>query len=389
MFTDYNVGIFRCYEQNRSYMNNPFIFENFATGSSFCGRKAEIKSMEQLCSDGNNILLYSKRRFGKSSLIKQLFCHHLPKKRFLTIYVDLFEILDANDFAKLFYKASAVAMKFSIKTASQNLIKYFRKVHFSVSLDESGAPSFTPTLASRDFDELLDDTFKGLVRYASNKNMNVVVAFDEFQQVTEITDKKIDAIIRKYIQNHTKISYIFSGSKQHILTGLFTGQRKPLYSMATGIELKSIDTDDFFMFANKLLNGRLMRDSFVYLNELVAGESKLLQQACYNFYYLDGEIDNAMVDEVVDKIIKQSDGEYRMIFENITKTQKTALKAVALHNGIGLFYKDVLSELGITKQALLGSLKALIKTDMVYKENDQYFITDRKLYLWCKSLYSE
>ena len=369
-------------------MPNPFIFENFAVGSSFCGRKKELKTLKQLCSDGNNVLLYSKRRFGKSSLIKQFFSHHLPKKRFMTVYVDLFEILDADDFAKLFYKASAESMRFSIKTASQNLIKYFKKVHFGVTLDESGSPSFSPTLASRDFDELIDDTFKGLMQYAEDNDITIVVAFDEFQQIAEIKEKQIDAIIRKHIQGHRKISYIFSGSKQHILTGLFTGQRKALYSMATGIELTAIEADDFYEFANKQLDDRLNYDAFIELMVIVAGESKLLQQACYNFYYLDGKIDSKMVKEVVDKIVKQSDGEYRMIFESITKTQKNALKAVALHNGTRLFYKDTLSDLGTTKQTLLASLKALIKTDVLYKENEQYFIADRKLHLWCKRLYS-
>ncbi len=369
-------------------MSNPFIFENFAVGSSFCGRKKELKELKQLCGDGNNVLLYSKRRFGKSSLIKQFFSHHLPKKRFMTVYVDLFEILEANDFAKLFYKAAAESMKFSIKTASQNLIKYFKKVHFSMSLDESGAASFAPTLASRDFDELIDDTFKGLMQYAIEKDITIVVAFDEFQQITEIKDKQIDAIIRKHIQNHTKISYIFSGSKQHILTGLFTGQRKALYSMATGIELTAIDAGDFYKFANSQLDGRLSYDAFIELEGIVAGESKLLQQACYNFYYIEGKIDSHMVNQVVNKMVKQSDGEYRMVFESLTKSQKTALKAIAIHNGMKLFYKDVLSDLGTNKQTLLASLKALIKTDVVYKENEQYFITDRKFHLWVKKLYA-
>lgn len=369
-------------------MSNPFIFENFVTGSSFCGRREEIKTLKQLTSDGNNVLLYSKRRFGKSSLIKELFFHHLPKNRFLTIYVDLFEILDANDFARLFYKASADAMKFSVKSASQKLVKYFKKVHFGVSLDESGSPSFSPTLASRDFDELIEDTFKGLVQYAKDKSFNIVVAFDEFQQIMEIKDKKIDAIIRKHIQDHKNISYIFSGSQQHILTGLFTGQRKALFSMATGMELNSIEPEVFYKFANKSLDGRMSKESFLYLIDIVEGESKLLQEACYHLYYYKGKITELAVDKITNKMIQQSDGEYRMIFERLTKPQKTALKAIALNNGCELFHKDVLFDLGTSKQTLLASIKALIKTDRVYKERGQYFIADRKLHLWCKKLYS-
>jgi len=364
------------------------MYDNFATGNSFCGRNNEISTIKQLCSDGKNVLLYSKRRYGKSSLIQEVFKHQLPAEQFLTVYVDLFEILAANDFAKLFYQAAASAMKFSFKTASQQLLNYFKKVHFGVNIDQAGNPSFSPTLASRDFDELIEDTFNGLLKYAADHQVNVVVAFDEFQQITDIKEKKIDAVIRKHIQHHHQISYIFSGSKRHLLTGLFTHHRKPLFSMATGIELNAIEPEVFFSFANNHLDNRLTTEAFNLLFELADGESKLLQQACYNFFYLSGVIDEQMVREVLQSMIRQSDGEYRVIYEHLTKSQKTALKAISLFDGIGLFRLDTLSQLNSSKQTLLASLKALMKNEMVDKENGQYFITDKKFSLWCKLLFS-
>ncbi|MFT4926682.1 MAG: hypothetical protein ACI8WB_002780 [Phenylobacterium sp.] len=373
-------------------MKNPFRYDNFATGSSFCGRHNEIATMKQLCGDGKNILLYSRRRYGKSSLIQQLFGHHFDQTQFITIYVDLFEILTANDFAKLFYQASAKSMKLSLKTASQQLVKYFKKVHFGINIDQSGNPAFSPTLASRDFDELIEDTFNGLVQYAADHNIKVVVAFDEFQQISDIKEKKIDAVIRKYIQHHD-ISYIFCGSKKHLLTGLFTHHSKPLFSMATGIELNAIEPDVFFQFANHHLTGHLSRTAFDYLFEQVDGESKLLQQACYHFFYLavpsDKQIDKQVVTEVLTTMVKQSDGEYRMIYEHLTKSQKAALKAIILFNGNGLFRLDALGQLNTSKQTLLAALKALMKNEMVDKEQGTYFITDKKFSLWCQLMFSK
>jgi uncharacterized protein len=364
---------------------NPFVYEVFATGPHFCGRDEEIKLIKQLCSDGKNVLLYSKRRFGKSSLVKELFESHLPERKFLTIYVDLFEIIEANDFAKLFYKACAESMRFSVKQASQNLIKYFKKVHFGISVDESGMPSFAPTLASRDFDELIDDTFKGLSQYSKEKGVTIVVCFDEFQQITEISEKKLDAIIRKHIQAHNEISYVFSGSKQHILTELFNGPRKPLFSMATGIELKPISPEVFLEFANTHLNNRLAPETFEFLYDLVAGESKLLQQICYYLFYKEGSIDEIVILDTVEQVIRQSDGEYRWIFDTLPKPQKTALKSIVQFHGINLFYKSNLEQFGTTKQSLLSALNGLIKKDIVFKEHDSYLIADRKFHLWIKS----
>ena len=367
-------------------IKNPFRYDSFALGNSFCGRIHERQSISQLCHDGKNVLLYGKRRYGKSSLIHEL-CEHEFGNNTLTVYVDLFEMLDANDFARLFYQACAKAMKFSLTNAASELLNYFKKVHFNVSVGQSGAPTFTPTLASRDFDELIEDTFAGLQRYAAKENKTVVVAFDEFQQILDIKNKKIDAIIRKHIQYHDQISYIFSGSKRHLLTGLFTHHKRPLFSLATGIELHAIESGEFYVFANNHLDGRLQKDAFDWLYNQVEGESKLLQEMCYHLWYQQGEIDQSQVMALLAQIVRQSDGEYRALFEHLTKSQKTALKAIALTNGQGLFKQEVLSDLNTNKQTLMGALKALMKTEMIDREEGRYFPTDKKFDLWCRQLF--
>ena len=66
---------------------------------------------------------------------------------------------------------------------------------------------------------MIEDFFNSLEQLS--KTSKIIIAIDEFQQIANITDVKIDAILRKYIQNRTNISYIFLGSKRHILTSLF------------------------------------------------------------------------------------------------------------------------------------------------------------------------
>jgi hypothetical protein len=54
-------------------------------------------------------------------------------------------------------------------------------------------------------------------------------------------------------------------------------------------------TEVFLGFANKHLGNRLTPDTFQYLYDLVAGESKLLQQICYYLFYKDGNIDERII----------------------------------------------------------------------------------------------
>ncbi len=218
--------------------------------------------------------------------------------------------------------------------------------------------------------------------------MTVVVAFDEFQQITEVKNKKIDAIIRKHIQKQQYTSYIFSGSKRHLLTELFIQQNNPLFNMATGIELKGIDSHIFYGFINKKLDNKLEKDAFDFLYNIVDGESKLIQQVCYHLFYLDeNQLTSFEVRSVITRILQECDGECRIIMDRLTASQRIAMKAIAMFSGAGLFSLDNLHKLNISKQSMLSAIKSLYKSELIDKEAQRYFINDRKLELWCKNLY--
>ena len=54
-------------------MDNPFAYSNYVTGDAFCNRNREISEILKYINSSQNILLYSHRRYGKSSLIQQVF----------------------------------------------------------------------------------------------------------------------------------------------------------------------------------------------------------------------------------------------------------------------------------------------------------------------------
>ncbi len=54
-------------------MQTPFPFETIAPKEFFYGREKELSELKTHISNSTNVLLFSKRRMGKSTLIKNLF----------------------------------------------------------------------------------------------------------------------------------------------------------------------------------------------------------------------------------------------------------------------------------------------------------------------------
>jgi AAA+ ATPase superfamily predicted ATPase len=54
-------------------MENPFKFSGIVEEPAFCNRQNEQKELIQYIENSQNVLLYSHRRYGKSSLILKMF----------------------------------------------------------------------------------------------------------------------------------------------------------------------------------------------------------------------------------------------------------------------------------------------------------------------------
>jgi len=368
-------------------MINPFIYEGFATGSSFCDRADDIKYLKQLVSYSNNLVLFSKRRMGKSSLIQELILNNLDEKEFICIYIDLFEISSKIDFLRLLTKQTANALPMTFSSGVSELMKVFKNISFGVDINSvDGSLSFSPKLIASEFDDAIDDYFVSLNKYINNSNKKAIVIFDEFQQIINIKDKKIDAIIRKHIQSHQNISYIFSGSKKHLLTDIFSNIKAPLYQMATFKELLPIDVNDFCDFANERLKYKINKDIFHYLYKVCGKESKLIQEVLYHLYKDDiKNITIEVIDIVIDEIIDEKASSFRLIFDMLSNSKKTALKILSITKNI--YAQIMLEKYDITKPTLQSALKKLSQEENLIEQKDKEFLFDNKLFeLWCKRL---
>lgn len=370
-------------------MNNPFIFDKFASGESFCGRTKETAILIQRCESTSNSLIYGRRRYGKSSLIQQTF-QQLNKKQYICVYVDLFDANDEYDVAKLIYAACAEALSVFSKT-KQGVRNFFKKIALETEIGIDGGVSFIPKLTDLEFEDYLSDALNSLQTYAHSANKRVVIALDEFQQIA-LFNKKLDATLRKHLQVKKDFVWMFSGSKRHLLSQLFFDQSNPLYRQAEGIEIKGIEEAEFYQFAKSKLSVPLTKECFANIYRLADGESKLIQQICNKLYYgietvKFNTIDIETIKLVVNDILDQEDGIYRMIDGNLSPNQRKTLRHIVKFNGENLAKNERLRTTNIAKSSLMSALKSLydgVKGQgyLIDKDYDVYFIPDRAFELW-------
>ena len=71
---------------------NPFVYGEQVSGENFCNREIEINELTSEIDSGQNIMIYSPRRTGKTSLIGEVL-EKAKSKGILTVYIDLFPVI--------------------------------------------------------------------------------------------------------------------------------------------------------------------------------------------------------------------------------------------------------------------------------------------------------
>ncbi|RLA83124.1 MAG: ATP-binding protein [Epsilonproteobacteria bacterium] len=367
---------------------NIFPYETIASDEVFFGREEEITKINQFIENSNNLVIFSKRRLGKSSLISEVISkiNEDKKNDTLCIYVDIYDITSAEDFATLLLQGLTSTYTQDIKTAIKKLTSLFKRTRVEPTFDPNTMKyGIKPVVTALKFEELLEDFFESIFTIAKEKK--IVIAIDEFQQISTIKDKKIDALFRKYVQSKQSknISYIFLGSKRHMLTSLFE-YNAPMYELATPLELTPIKIDDIYTYVSKFLN--IKKDMINYIYDLCDGETKLMQHIFFLLYlkFRDVEIDEEIVEEILEEILSYKTAMYRALLDTFTLNQKKSLKLILKYKN-GLFSRDVLNEQNLSKNVMQSSINTLIDREILDKSDDVFFIPDRAFELWGKKIY--
>lgn len=374
-------------------MENPFIITEKVIPRYFCDREKELATLLKLLLNGNNVVLMSSRRLGKTSLIQ--YCYQLEniKKDYLTVYVDILSTTNLQEFTFLLGRE----VFDTIKGKGQKLWKSFMTIVKSISgkigIDPiSGLPSFNLQLGDIVTPEF---TLKEIFHFLSQANKPCIVAIDEFQQITKYPEKNIEALIRSHLLQINNCRMIFSGSERHILGEMFLNNSRPFYQSASFLELSPIPKDIYTAFIIRLFEEKgksISHNLATRIYEMFDGITFYIQKVCNTVFSNTGPGETAVEDILwnsLDEILSSLAVMYRMQLSQLTLRQKEFLCAVAKEH----YAQQVASTSFIKKYSLASSsavqtsLKSLMNDEIIAKTDKGYVVDDRFLRLWLQKNY--
>jgi hypothetical protein len=229
-------------------MENPFNYLQFATGDQFYDRREIRKDLlSRFLSGQSNVVLYGPRRYGKSSLVAEL-VGDLEKAGVPCVTIDVVKVPSIDMFVsayatKVYRRLAPVAFEF------KKLLAFLKSLRPRLTLDQTGEAglSFDPSdspIGAEALTEVLDLPQKLL----SGKGRAVVV-FDEFQEVKDLLPNDgFERIMRSAIQSHRNVSYVFLGSRYHMLRRMFSDHNRPFYKSAVMMLLDKPPVEDSIRF---------------------------------------------------------------------------------------------------------------------------------------------
>jgi hypothetical protein len=229
---------------------NPFYLREIPLNSPFCDREKDMREIVSHAQSLANVVLYSPRRFGKTSLMKRA-QHELANDGAVTIYSHFYGVSSVDDVAGRLTKAifKVTYEKKSLFDKAIRAIRSFRPVIVMTPDEEKGfsvGVQMAQTGASG-FD-LLEDVMESLGEFIKESGSLVHITLDEFQEITELPGAlKIEGIMREQIQQQ-QAAYTFVGSRRRVLLAIFNEKQRPFFQSAINYKLGPLPREEFAEF---------------------------------------------------------------------------------------------------------------------------------------------
>ena len=365
---------------------NPFLVTGYISPEYFCNRQSEAKRLIESITNNRNITLFSRRRIGKTALVHHTFYKLKKDKSVKLFYVDLYSTNDVKEFTETLAKAVLGEFDSGLKKLTESLKNIFGNLRPTISYDQlTGNPTLSfDWLTAKHADTTLENIFK----YLNDSKQKIIIAFDEFQQITNYPRENIEASLRTYIQNSPNITCIFSGSQNHLITSMFKDKSRPFYQSGELFHLEKIPSESYSKFISSLFRKGEKKLESATINSILKiceNHTYFVQYLCNRLYSLEiKNIDEQTITNTLIQILNENETHYFSYRNLLTRNQWTLLQAIAKENGI----KQITSQHFIKKHALntpssvKSALEVLLQKGLVYYANNVYEIDDIFFKIW-------
>jgi hypothetical protein len=314
---------------------NPFRYGDLALDETFTDRAAELRELRSDIRNGQNVVVFAPRRYGKSSLIWRAVQGLIRSREVAVAQVDLMktptkERLAAKLAASIYDDIATPLFKVRERTTA-----IFRGLRIAptmtVDTDGSLGFSFQPGHSAEDIDATIEHL---LAQLGAERGRRVALVFDEFQEITKL-DSNLLPLMRSVFQEQPDVSHVYLGSKRQMMEQIFNDANEPFWRSAKQMELGVIPAPEFASFIRERFEktGRSIED--VALDRMLAiahSHPYGTQELAYAVWEVTAEGGSAGPDEVqqgLRQVLRSENAHFTRIWERASRAQRLTLEALA------------------------------------------------------------
>jgi AAA+ ATPase superfamily predicted ATPase len=364
--------------------NNPFIITGYWGRPYFCDREDVLEWLDEQVLNERNVVLHSWRRMGKTALIR-LFFEDKEAERTVGIYVDLLGTRSMEDAIRAIVQA--VHERFG--RTSSGLTARFQQlighIGATISIDPgSGVPQlrFDPRNPPEP-----DPSLEALGDFLQERDEEMIIALDEFQQVTRYSEENAEARFRTWVQSYPELRFIFSGSQRNMMRSLFQEKKRPFYGSAQIHGIGPIPEDAYIPFIQGHFkdHGKWIDEGVV--RELLAwsrGQTYCVQLLCNLLFASCDRPEKADLLNVQGSALEQDEAWFHQIGRSLTDMQWKLLKALAKEEPVANpLAQDLIAPYALGAASSVNTaLKALLDKELIVRTEEGYRVHEVLLGRW-------
>jgi uncharacterized protein len=374
-------------------MANPFRYGALALDDAFTNREAELAELLTDILNGQDVVVFAPRRYGKSSLVWRV-SQQAIEQDVLIAHVNLMTTPTAERLAEKLAETIHDDLASTLFRARERL-RVFSGLRITpiVTVDpNTGKLGFTFDAGRQPQD--LDATLERLLelpgQLAAERGRKVALVLDEFQEIVDI-DPDLPRLMRSVFELQPDVAHVYLGSKRHMLERIFNDENEPFWRSAKQMELGVIAPALFrgYIDAQFARTGRRVDPDIVErVLDATLGHPYATQELCYFVWGETSEggvAGNEQYDVALEKLLRAEHAHFGLVWEKAARAQRLVLQALAREPGRPLT-GEYRRRHGLPgPSSVQRALDAVVKDELVTRdERGEYRIAEPFLGEWLR-----
>ena len=368
-------------------MKKSFVYGVAVDGENFTDRVDESRRLIRNFENGQNVILISPRRMGKTSLVRHVISK-VDTSIVAVIYLDIYDCRTEYEFYNKLVSALLKQTSNKGELLLQNIKEFLTRLTPKISFGPDPRNEMSVSLGITPKDYSPEEILQLPEKIAQKIGKHIVVCIDEFQQIGSFTDSiALQKRIRGVWQLQQNCSYCLFGSKKHMLADLFQNKRMPFYQFGDILFLRPIPTADWTPFIIRKFEEKgqkITSDQVVRICDTVENQSSYVQQLAWNVMLCsDTEVSKEAIDTAVRDLIDQNSLLFIQQTEGLSQYQLNFLKAMAAGETDDFTSAEVLKKYNLGSKSNISRIESvLLGKELIDKREDGVYFADPVFAHW-------